>query len=420
MSLIKNSFYNIVGFAIPTLVAIPCLGIMSRWLSVEEFGIFILSFSLLGYASIFDGGLSRAVTREIAIFRDNELEKVKILANANLLISIFSLIASILLYIFSGNIASLLNTSPLYLDSVIISIKLLSLAIPFYLLNLIWLGYLEGVEDFLIVIFQKTIGNTLIILFPLFFCFFEKNLIYAVSGILVGRIISLIVTFIICNKIIMRARCEFNKYVVIRLFKFGGWITISNIVSPIMVYMDKFIVSNVLGANKLALYSAPAEGVSRLVNVPIALSKALFPKISNAKTLEEQKKLEKVSYIVIGTFCFPLVIIVFIFAKEIMTMWMGSNYGIATENILRILIIGFFFNALAQVPYTIIQSKGFSKYTALIHLVEILPYLLSVFYATKYYGIIGAATVWTVRVIVDLFLLIAFCYGVRNIKIKQD
>ena len=187
-----------------------------------------------------------------------------------------------------------------------------------------------------------------------------------------------------------------------------------------MVYMDKFIVSNVLGANKLALYSAPAEGVSRLVNVPIALSKALFPKISNAKTLEEQKKLEKVSYIVIGTFCFPLVIIVFIFAKEIMTMWMGSNYGIATENILRILIIGFFFNALAQVPYTIIQSKGFSKYTALIHLVEILPYLLSVFYATKYYGIIGAATVWTVRVIVDLFLLIAFCYGVRNIKIKQD
>ena len=420
MSLIKNSFYNIVGFAIPTLVAIPCLGIMSRWLSVEEFGIFILSFSLLGYASIFDGGLSRAVTREIAIFRDNELEKVKILANANLLISIFSLIASILLYIFSGNIASLLNTSPLYLDSVIISIKLLSLAIPFYLLNLIWLGYLEGVEDFLIVNFQKTIGNTLIILFPLFFCFFEKNLIYAVSGILVGRIISLIVTFIICNKIIMRARCEFNKYVVIRLFKFGGWITISNIVSPIMVYMDKFIVSNVLGANKLALYSAPAEGVSRLVNVPIALSKALFPKISNAKTLEEQKKLEKVSYIVIGTFCFPLVIIVFIFAKEIMTMWMGSNYGIATENILRILIIGFFFNALAQVPYTIIQSKGFSKYTALIHLVEILPYLLSVFYATKYYGIIGAATVWTVRVIVDLFLLIAFCYGVRNIKIKQD
>jgi O-antigen/teichoic acid export membrane protein len=420
MSLIKNSSYNIVGFAIPTLVAIPCLGVLSRWLTVEEFGIFILSFSLLGYASIFDGGLSRAVTREIAIFKDNKAEQIEILANANFLIIIFSLVASILLYFFSSSIANFLNTSPQYLENVIISLKLLSIAVPFYLLNLIWIGYLEGVENFLIVNFQKTIGNTLIVLFPLIFCFYEKGLVFAVFGILIGRIFSLIITFYICNKIIIQSKCKLNKYVAIRLFKFGGWITVSNIVSPIMVYVDKFIVSNVLGANKVALYSAPAEGVNRLVNVPIALSKALFPKISNAKTLDEQKKLERISYIIIGAFCFPLVVFVLVFAREIMTIWMGSSYGVATENILRILIVGFFFNALAQVPYTILQSKGFSKYTAFIHLIEILPYLLGVYYATKFYGIIGAAIIWSVRVVVDLFLLIFFCYRVRNVKIKQD
>lgn len=419
MSLIKNSSYNIVGFAIPTLVAIPSLGILSRWLSIEEFGVFILSFSILGYASIFDGGLSRAVTREIAIFKGNKHQQIEVLANANFLIIIFSLVASCLLYFFSSNIANLLNTSPQYLENVIISLKILSIAVPFYLLNLIWIGYLEGIEDFLIVNFQKTIGNTLIVLFPLLFCLYERSLVLAVSGILAGRIVSLIITFFICNKIIIKSKCKFNKYVVTRLFKFGGWITISNIVSPIMVYMDKFIVSNVLGANKVALYSAPAEGVSRLINIPIALSKALFPKISNAQTLDEQKKLEKISYIIIGVFCFPLVVIVFIFAREIMTIWMGVGYGIATENILRILIIGFFFNALAQVPYTILQSKGFSKYTAFIHLAEIFPYLVAVYYATKFYGIIGAATVWSIRVIIDLFLLMFFCYGVRDIKIKQ-
>lgn len=420
MSLIKNSAYNIIGFAVPTIIAIPCLGILSRWLSIEEFGIFILSFAFLGYASIFDGGLSRAVTRETALFKDDKYEHLKIIANANFLIFFFSIFASILMYFFSKNIVAYLNVSSLYVNNVIVSLKILSLAIPFYLLNLIWIGYLEGIENFLTVNIQKTIGNSLIILFPLFFCFFEKKLVFAVLGILVGRIISLIITFIICNEVIIKAKFKFDKSIVKRLLKFGGWITISNIVSPIMVYMDKFIVSNVLGANKVALYSAPAEGVSRLINLPIALSKALFPKITNANTVEEQKKLEKFSYIVICLFCLPLVLIVFFFAKEIMTMWMGEQYGVATENILRILIIGFFFNALAQIPYTILQSKGYSKYTAFIHLFEVFPYLIFVYFATKNYGIIGAAGVWSIRVILDLFLLVFFCFRLRNIKIKLD
>uniref|UniRef100_UPI00124F8D50 oligosaccharide flippase family protein n=1 Tax=Acinetobacter ursingii TaxID=108980 RepID=UPI00124F8D50 len=64
MSLIKNSVYNIAGFIVPTLVAIPTLGILARQLGVEKFGLFTLAFAVVGYASIFDGGVTRAVIRE--------------------------------------------------------------------------------------------------------------------------------------------------------------------------------------------------------------------------------------------------------------------------------------------------------------------------------------------------------------------
>ncbi|HDV3897951.1 TPA: oligosaccharide flippase family protein, partial [Escherichia coli] len=70
MSLIRNSFYNIAGFAVPTLVAVPALGILARLLGPENFGLFTLAFALIGYASIFDAGISRAVIREISLYRE--------------------------------------------------------------------------------------------------------------------------------------------------------------------------------------------------------------------------------------------------------------------------------------------------------------------------------------------------------------
>lgn len=75
MSLIKNSFLNIVGYVVPTLVAIPALGYLARSLGAERFGIFTLAMALVGYAGIFDAGMTRAVIREIAIYRNDFLEK---------------------------------------------------------------------------------------------------------------------------------------------------------------------------------------------------------------------------------------------------------------------------------------------------------------------------------------------------------
>ncbi|HED2900891.1 TPA: oligosaccharide flippase family protein, partial [Citrobacter freundii] len=97
MSLIKNSFYNLAGFAIPTLIAVPALGYLARVIGVEAFGIFTLAFAIVGYASIFDAGLSRAVIREISIYRDDLQEQYKIIATSGIVVLFMGCTAAILL-----------------------------------------------------------------------------------------------------------------------------------------------------------------------------------------------------------------------------------------------------------------------------------------------------------------------------------
>lgn len=405
MSLIKNSIYNIAGFAIPTIIAIPALGLLARQLGLENFGLFTLAFAVIGYASIFDGGVTRAVIREISIFRDNVVEQNKIISTASNTVVVLGVLAGFLLYIFSSELINLLKVSISNVDDVIYAFKLMAFIIPVYLLNQIWLAFLEGHELFFNINIQRTISSSVLAILPPIFCYFEPTLSNAILGLVVGRVFSFIITLILCRKIIIDSGFIFYSDTFKRLMAFGGWITISNIISPIMVYFDRFVISNIMGASKIALYTAPAEGVSRLGNVPFALARALFPKLSYCTDEVERTKLEKQSYLIISIVCLPLVIIGIIFSKFIMVTWMGGEYAGIPSTVLQILLVGFFFNALAQIPFSLLQSKGKAKTTALVHLIEISPYLILLFYMTHQFGIIGTAIAWSARMFVDLLVL---------------
>lgn len=405
MSLAKNSFYNILGFAIPTLFAIPSLGILGRILGLESFGLFTLAFAVVGYASIFDGGITRAVIREISIFRNDKVEQEKIISTASFVVLILSIFATSLLYFGAEALTTFLNVSDDNYEQIVNSFKLLSVVIPIFLISQIWIAFLEGHERFINLNVQRALSGIAISVIPVIFCLIEPNILYAIAGLVVGRIISFIIAFYACKKIIIQSKISFNKVVFHRLMTFGGWVTVSNIISPIMVYFDRFITSNIVGATNVALYSAPAEGVIKASNLPFALARALFPRLSYITNEEEKKKLERQSYLYISIACIPVVVIGSIFAPEIMKLWMGDKFGGIDAQVLRVLLVGFYLNGLASIPFSLLQSRGNARITALIHLIEVVPYLGLLYFMTTNHGIIGTAIAWSTRMFVDLIAM---------------
>lgn len=87
--------------------------------------------------------------------------------------------------------------------------------------------------------------------------------------------------------------------------KYGGWITVSNVVSPLMAYLDRFFISNIIGASNVAFYTAPAEGVQRLSVFPGALSRAIFPKLSRLVSKQDKDKQKKLAYVLMVGAIFP-------------------------------------------------------------------------------------------------------------------
>ena len=64
--LAKNTVWNLVGGGAPMIVAVFCIPILIRGLGTSRFGVLTLAWALIGYASLFDLGLGRALTQMVA------------------------------------------------------------------------------------------------------------------------------------------------------------------------------------------------------------------------------------------------------------------------------------------------------------------------------------------------------------------
>ena len=124
----------------------------------------------------------------------------------------------------------------------------------------------------------------------------------------------------------------------------------------------------------------------------------MFPRLSNIKDFKEFKRNVNKSLLLMFLICLPVIIIGLLYSGLVLKIWFGENYQINSFNILNVLLIGFFFNALAMIPFSAIQALGKSKITALIHCAELVPYLALLYFMVEKYGLLGAAISWSIRV----------------------
>lgn len=395
-----------MSIVIPAMLAIPVFALIAKKVGVELFGIYTLSFAIIGYASIFDLGLSRAVIREVAIHHQNQDKITQIVNTAFSLMLVLGVIAFVSIFLLSTYLTHLIGVSMQYYQDIVDGLKVLAVCLPLLLISNIWLAYFEGMAEFKKLSLLKIFAHSGMVIFPLVFTYIESSFQYLMLGILFARILTIIISYI-CLKKNITIQYYMDKKIAKDLFHFGGWLTVSSIIGPIMVYLDRFILSAMIGAKSVAFYTAPAELVVRMASIPSAIAKTLFVRFSGQSNGQESK-IYYLSILVLFVGILLLVSPIFIFAPEFLNIWLGEEFLGDSVAILRWLLLGLVFNAVAQVPFSALQAEGHSKITAMLHTAEVVPYVLLLFGLIKSYGIIGVAIAWTIRAIVDTGWLLYF------------
>ncbi|WP_166799007.1 oligosaccharide flippase family protein, partial [Pseudomonas aeruginosa] len=230
----------------------------------------------------------------------------------------------------------------------------------------------------------------------------DERFSVAMLGLVASRIFVMLLAYVFCVLPFGLRVHVFDYFTFKRLINYGGWITVSNFISPVMVYFDRFFISSHLGAATVALYSAPSEVIGRVAFVPTSISRVIFQRLS----LDSSDSIQiRVAYKMTFVVCGLSSALIFFGSDIILSVWLGDKYLGEASLVLKILAVGFLFNSLAQIPFAKIQAEGNSRLTAILHIFEVLPYLALLYFLVLHSSIVGAAIAWTVRVSVDFLLL---------------
>ena len=404
-----------MGSILPMAIGLLAIPFLIKKIEVEAFGVLTLIWSLIGYFSIFDFGIGRALTHQISsrLGLNNDSEIPEVIKSGMKIMLIAGLIGGVFLYLFSHQLVlNVFNISKDLQYETILSIQIAAFGIPFTTITSGLKGILEGYEDFKTASFLRLIFGTANFGLPvLSVLIFDKSLVSIVVSLLIGRIIIMMLHLFFVHKknhlksILIAHNLESEKSK--KLLSFGAWMTLSNLISPIMVTIDRFLISNKMGASMVAYYTVPFDFIVRLLIIPAALTTVLFPRFTYLfkEDLPEGLKLYKMSFygiaLIMGTIC-----IILLFGSHFgLTIWLGSSFADASWLIAVILGVGLVFNSLAQIPHSVIQAYGDVKSTSLIHLLEFIIYIPLLYYSVVNYGLVGAAVAWVIRVLLDLCIL---------------
>jgi len=165
------------------------------------------------------------------------------------------------------------------------------------------------------------------------------------------------------------------------------------------------MIGAVLSLQAVGFYAVPQEAISRLLIIPMSLTMALFPVFSSAQKTEGIVSTYRRSMRYLLVINIPLTFALVVFSHDILDVWMGPEFSLGGGDSFRVLSIGFFFNSLGQLPMTLLLSRGRADLPAKFHLVEFPSVVLLAFVLLNYYGVVGVAIAWTLRVMIDAALL---------------
>jgi O-antigen/teichoic acid export membrane protein len=417
-----NTIYNLLGQAAPLGVAFFAIPVLTRELGVARFGLLTLAWAVLGYFSLFDLGLGRALTQAVAErLVGPRAREVPALVWTGLLMMlglgvVGAGVAAILSRWLVGDV---LNVPAGLGPEARATFLLLALAIPVVIVASAVRGVLEAAQRFDLVNLVRVPLGAFSFAGPLLVLPFTRSLTAITLVLLLARAVALAASYACMLRAVptLRGEREVRRDAVGPLLRFGSWLTVSNVISPLMVTLDRFVIGAVASMAMVAYYTAPWEAVTKLWLVPGALTGVLFPAFATsrasdpavARTLYERGL--KSTLVVL----LPVVVVVVGFAHEGLTAWLGPAYAAQSTPVLRWLAVGVLINSVGYIPFALLQGSGRPDVTAKLHLAELPLYLAVLWWLVHAHGITGAAIAWTARAALDTGALLVYAQRVTPV-----
>lgn len=376
----------------------------------HRYGVVATLMLILGYSGVVNLGLGKATSQRIAALGAADgRQSASVLWTSVVVNFALGVVGGFLVWPF----ASYLLEHRMEMDGALRSevsatLPWVLFAFPVTTLSGVLAGALVGVERFLLMNAILVTNTCLLQVVPLLVAMsVSVALDTVVASIVILNVVCIFALFAAVYLVIIKDHgFRFSFAEARRLLTYGGWVALTSLVGPLMTVADRFVIGAVQGAAAVTEYNVPYRLGVRTTVLSNAVSRALFPRLSGPST--DGAKMDRVfeavfrSLLVVGT---PLTVLAVVVIEPFLSVWISEDFGLAAGRIGRVLCVGFWANGLALLPLTKLMADGKPDLVAKAHLSELVPYFIAMGVGLHFFGVVGAAVAFSLRVALDFVVL---------------
>lgn len=353
------------------------LAILARILTPSQFGVFGITTIILSFIEII-------TETGINVFLVQEKGEINKYLNTAWVISIIrGTIIALLIASLAKLVAIFFNSPDSY------SLVLLISIVPF----------LRGFINPSIVKFQKDLqfhreffyrSSIFLIdtIFSISFVFLIRQPISLVYGLIASTVYEVIISFIVIKPTpSFNIQTENVKKIIAR----GKWITAYGIFDYLFTNLDNIVVGRFVGTTALGLYQMGYKfSTLPITEISDVISKVAFPIF--VKISDDQSRLKKSflkTTLVLFLITLPFGLILFFYAKEIISILLGNQW-VSIVPVVKLLLIYGIIKSVSGTTSSLFLAKGKQEYITLVTLAGFLGLAIPIIPLVLHFGIIGA------------------------------
>lgn len=405
----RNAGWNLLGAALPLPVALLCIPLLVAALGVDRFGVLGLAWVVMGYFGMFDFGLGQSTTRLVA--QGGESQNLRtLMLNSLLLHAALGLLGGAVFAALVPWLATrVFEVPPELVGETTLALYWLAASVPAIVISAALRGMLEGLHRFDIVNLVRIPAGIINFAGPVIALQFADGLPAAVAVIAVARFLVVLAYAAACLRLLpaKTGTARIEAALLRRLASYGGWLTVSNFVNPLIIVTDRFVVAAAVSVAAVAYYVTPYEVITKTWIISASVLGALFPVLSAAAANNPAalRGICRQAETVLLCLAAPVVAIFLAGSDLLLELWLGAGFRDQSTVVAQLLALGILVNVIAQVPLTALNAAGRADLSAKIAAVELPLYIAAIWYAAHAWGINGVAAIWALRALIDAALL---------------
>jgi len=396
----RNSFYNTADYALLPFLWILSAPIFTKKLGVDQYGVWMLTNTIMGFGGAMAFGLSDATIKFVAQYRAaNNLKVIQTVIRTSLtLYTLLGAVAAIAIGASSGwLVAHVFHVEPANRKLAVFAITMGGIGLLVRFLDSVFLSALQGFERYDTNARVSMVVNVITI---------GANVASVLTGHGLRNILTTIVAMQLAGAIVkgfllkplLREHWNlwplFQKSALREISGFGFYSWIQTLGGIFLQQADRFLIASLLNTEALGYY---ALCVQLTQQIQALLSKAmafLFPFASVARQEGDTSKLRSYYFkglIITIVAAVSMGLPIFLLSHAILSLWMGPAFAAKTAGVLRLLIVSVTFWSTSIVPYYYMNGVGFVRMNAASSVLSGLMVVAASLLLIGPYGLMGAA-----------------------------